>query len=97
MKNQNIDLRAIAKPIASAFKRFHTTLFIVVLVIGLAVAVLVLRTVILNASSGVGADGTAIKADFDSSTMERLKEFHTSKDSLEPVQLPSGRINPFSE
>jgi hypothetical protein len=97
MKNGNIDLNAALKPIANGLQRFHTTLFIVVVVIGLAVAVLMLRNSINNASAGVSTTTNTQATSFDTSTMDRLKDYHTSDGTLPDVNLPSGRINPFTE
>jgi len=97
MKSGNLDLSSILKPIGAGLRRFHTTLFIVAIVIGLAVAVLMLRNTINDASSGIGSNTKTTSTTFDTSTMDRLKDYHTSDDTLPAVNLPSGRINPFTE
>jgi len=95
MKNKNIS--AIFAPIANAFRRYNLTIFIVVLVGGLVTAVLMLNAT-LQESSNTSNDPSSLDiTTFDQTTINRVKQLHTSDDKTSTFTLPPGRINPFSE
>lgn len=93
---KDIDLTSIFRWIGHAFAKFHTTLFIIVMVGGLGLAVLDFYQITQKASSGEGGISNTESINFDTQTMERLKQLHSS-DKIPQVDLPEGRINPFSE
>lgn len=95
MKN-NVDLLAILKTIADGFRRYNLTIFIVVFVGGLAVAVIMLNTTIQKSSDTTGYTSTPQSTTFNQATIDRIKELHTSSEPVTST-LPSGRINPFNE
>lgn len=96
--NNSIDISKILKTIGSLFRRFHTTLFIVVIVLGLAYAVLSLNSLIATASDpNANSTNAATDTSPQQTVVERIKQLHTSDKAPDTIDLPSGRINPFSE
>lgn len=95
---KNLSISMLFKPFVLLFRKFHLTLFIVAVVAGLAGAVLLLNTMLTNLSavdegytSPIGA-GT-----IDQATLDRIKELHTSDETVPASTLPQGRTNPFGE
>lgn len=82
--------------LGKAFTKFHTTLFIIAVVAGLGLAVLDLYQITVRASSGVDGHSDSSSINFDTNTMEGLKQLHSS-DNAPDIDLPEGRINPFGE
>ncbi len=95
MKNK--DVSAVFAPIATAFRRYNLTIFIVVLVTGLATAVLMLNSTLQQASNTSNYSSNLDITTFDQTTINRVKQLHTSDDHTTTFTLPPGRINPFSE
>jgi hypothetical protein len=93
----NKDVSSLIKPIVAVFQRYSLTIFIVVLTTGLAIAVLMLNTIVQQASDTSNYKGGTTSTTFDQVTIERVKQLHSSSDFSNQVTLPSGRINPFSE
>ncbi|CAN5369453.1 hypothetical protein BH10PAT4_BH10PAT4_3360 [soil metagenome] len=95
MKNK--DVSSLISSIVSAFQRYNLTIFIVVLTGGLVVAVLMLNSTVQQASDTTGYSASTGSTSFDQTTIDRVKQLHTSSEFTSDVTLPSGRINPFSE
>jgi hypothetical protein len=96
MKNK--DLHISLQPVITALKRYSVTIFIVLLVSGLATAVLLLNQIVVSSSDTTGVTSNIDPNAFDQSTILRIEQFHTSDEySASDTQLPSGRINPFAE
>lgn len=93
---KQMDVTMLLSKIGRLFKRFHTTVFIIAVVAGLAYAVISLSTLVTNANAGVGGTSTAESITFDTATMDQLKTLHTSE-QIPTIELPPNRINPFSE
>jgi hypothetical protein len=97
MKN-DINLNVILTPIADVFRRYHVTIFIVVVVSGLATAVILLDGILQSSTNITGLTPTVGVTTFDETTINRLAQLHTSSDtSSVDTTLPPGRISPFSE
>jgi len=95
---KDINLSAIITPIADMFRRYHVTIFIVVVVSGLATAVILLDGILQSSTNITGLTPTVGVTSFDETTINRLAELHNSSDtSSVNTSLPSGRISPFSE
>ena len=94
---KNLTIPSPTKYIKRFFIRFHTTLFIV-LILGLLVAAVLFITNILNDAS-IGADyQSPISAgSIDQATLDRINSLHTSNDPLPPPLPSGGRVSPFSE
>jgi len=95
---KNLNARNILNPIITAFKRYNFTIFIVVLVSGLAVAVLMLNDILRQSSDISGYESSLGSTNFDQATMDKVKSLHQSTDTpLPDFAVPSGRISPFGE
>lgn len=94
---KNISLKSISSSIARTFVKYNLTLFIVVLVGGLSVAVLMLNDILQQTSSSGAATTTTSISTFDQVTIDRVRLLHTSNDVLPVFTLPAGRVNPFAE
>ncbi len=97
--NKSPDISMSLKPVGRFFQRFHLTIFIVVIVGGLAYAVVSLYNVLSDASS-IPAQTTAVTAtptSFNQATIDRLKQMYTSDNAPSSITLPAGRINPLGE
>lgn len=94
---KNADVSSLLQPIAKGLKSFHTTIFIVVVVVGLTFAVLTASSIITAASNGTASAPTGTQGGLDTATIERLKSFHTSDQIPAAEELPNTRINPFNE
>jgi hypothetical protein len=94
---KNISAISLIQPIIEVFRRYHVTIFIVVVVCGLGGAVIVLNNILQTSTDTSGYTATATTAGFDEVTIERIKQLHTSSDTSSIVIPTSGRISPFSE
>lgn len=94
---KNLDVKTIFKSIIDTIIKFRLTLFIVVMVGGLTVAVLMLNTILQSPASTKSTATTVDNTTFDQATIDRLKQLHTSSSTGDTFSLPTGRINPFSE
>jgi len=94
MKNANVSISF--KPIATLFKRYHLTLFIVFVTGGLAFAVLSF-TQLFTESTDTSYTSPISAGSIDQATLNRINTLHTSDAVTPAMQTPAGRINPFSE
>ena len=94
---KNTDIKSLFGPIAKTFQRYNLTIFIVVLVSGLAVSVLMLNNTLQQASNPGNYTPATDSTTFDQATIDRITQLHTSSEPSPELQLPEGRINPFSE
>lgn len=72
--------------------RFNFVLFIVIVAGGLIFSILILNNIL---TQPYGSDTNATT--FDRSTINRLMKLETSSNNTSHNNLPTGRINPFSE
>lgn len=84
------------EPIQKIFRRFHLTIFFVIIVASLSGAVLWLNSILSSASTAEGYTSTIGAGSIDQATLERIKELHPSNEA-QPTTLPEGRVNPFAE
>ncbi len=95
---KDITLSNIFSPLVTAFRKYNLTMFIVVLVGGLATAVILLNSALQKASDTTGYTPTTNSStSFDQVTMNRVNQLHTSSEAAATYTPPAGRINPFSE
>lgn len=78
-------------------RRFNLTLFILVVLGGLVAAVILLTSILNDASIGAGYQSPINAGSLDQSTLDRINALHTSQEQLPPATQTSGRISPFSE
>lgn len=79
------------------FGRFHTTLFILLVLGGLVYATLLLAGLLNDASIGAEYESPISAGTLDQATLDRINALHTSDGTLPEPQTPSGRSNPFVE
>jgi len=94
---KDIKLSALLASITTKFKKYSLTMFIVVLVGGLASAVLMLNSALQKASDTSGYTPVTDSSSFDQVTINRVKQLHSSSEQATDYTPPAGRINPFSE
>lgn len=95
---KNADISVLFKSLGRIFQRFHTTLFIVIIVAGLSYAVISLSTLLGDASNTTTpTTSPTAQTSTDQATIDRIEALHTSDEAPDNVELPSGRINPFAE
>jgi cell division protein FtsB len=94
---QSINLSAFFKPLRNFFQRFHLTVFIVVIVGGLAYSVISLYNLLSDVAVIPAQTSTTGQTSFDQATIDSLTQMYASDAAPATIQLPSGRINPFGE
>lgn len=95
---KNITIGSLFKPFKLLFTKFHLTLVIIVVVAGLSGAVLSINDMFANLSElDAGYTSSIDAGTIDQSTLDRIKELHTSDEATPASTLPSGRVNPFGE
>lgn len=86
-----------SRSIKGFFGRFHTTLFILLVLGGLVYATLMLAGLLNDASIGADYESPITAGTIDQATLDRINSLHTSDGTLPDPQTPSGRSNPFVE
>jgi hypothetical protein len=99
MATKNIDINSFFKPLLSFIRRFHITLFVVIVTGSLAGAILVLNSIQLEASTPPTDYTPQItNTTFDQETIDRIKQLSTAEEYNAAFSLPQGvRTNPFIE
>ncbi len=80
-----------------AFTRYHFTIFIVVIVSGLATAVLVLNAIIIQSSDTTNYTSSLDVTYFDQASIDRVKQLRSSSEAPSEFTFPPGRTSPFAE
>ncbi|MEP7204866.1 MAG: hypothetical protein ABI716_01585 [Candidatus Saccharibacteria bacterium] len=95
MKNTN--KTPYLKIITQAIGRYQLTLFFVLTIVGLSVAVITLNSIVVQSSNTTGLKSSLENSGFDQTTINRINQLQSS--NVDPVgfSLPSGRISPFAE
>lgn len=91
------DLKSNQQALQTFLNRFHLVIFIVAVMLSLSIAVILLYGIVGKAS---GADSTVVgtnSSNFDKATIDRIEQLRTIDQPSTPLDLPEGRINPFSE
>ncbi|MFZ3009897.1 MAG: hypothetical protein WA030_02650 [Candidatus Microsaccharimonas sp.] len=94
---KNMTVGSLFKPLIRIFTRFHLTMFIVFIVAGLSYAVLMLNYMFVDTSSTDGYTPTNNTGSIDQATLDRIKQLHTSDETIPALDLSNGRTNPFGE
>jgi hypothetical protein len=92
--SQSVD---IFKPIRKLSKRFHLTLFFVLVVTCLAGAVLLINYTLKETANDPDYISPISAGTIDQATLDRVNTFHTSSDASVAPTLPAGRTNPVGE
>lgn len=93
----NMNTGSLFEKIGKIFGRFHMTLFIVFIVGGLGIAVLFLNNILSMPPAADGYTSPIDAGSIDQATLERIRELHTSAETIPALALPTGRTNPFGE
>lgn len=83
-----------SKSLLGTLRRYHLTLFIVVVVGGLIAAILILNGVLNQSASSGNLGDDAGTMSFDQATIDRLDNLGSDSNDQ---KTPSGRTNPFTE
>lgn len=95
MSKSSADASILFRPLKTLFKRFHVTIFIILIGGGLVYAVFSLNQLVSQAADGLSSSNTD-NTSFNPTTITELHKHHTST-TTSPQDLGSGRINPFAE
>lgn len=95
--NMNLSLDAIKKSLATFLRRFHVTLFVLIVFGGLAIVVFMLNGIIIRSTDTSGYTPETPNANFDQTTIDRIEELQTRDQAGSGLTLPPGRTNPFVE
>jgi hypothetical protein len=94
-KSASVD---ILKPLKVLSKRFHLTLFFILVAAGLSAAVLLINNTLKDSSANDPTYTSSINAgSIDKVTLTRLNALHTSTQATPAPALPAGRTNPVNE
>jgi len=74
--------------------RYHVVIFTIFVLGGLSVATYLLYQATTSAQAS--SDQSA-STNFDKTTIDRISQLHSADDTPTPLNLPSGRTNPFQE
>lgn len=88
---------SLSRPLKRFFHRFHTTLFILVVLGGLVYATLLLASILNDASISEGYESPIQAGSIDQATLDRIDALHSSDEELPPPPRVEGRTNPFVE
>lgn len=91
-KSQN----SLLRPLGWFFRRFHLLLFFIFIVVCLGVAVIMINDTLTN-SSNQEFTSNITAGSIDQTTLDKIQLLHSSGQPGQPVALPEGRVNPFSE
>jgi len=87
----------ILKPIKKLSKRFHLTLFFILITAGLSGAILVINDTLKDSSTDPSYTSSINAGSIDQVTLTRLNALHTSAEGNPAPTFPAGRISPVSE
>lgn len=87
----------LGQRVRKLFGRLKITLFIVLITGGLAYAVILLNTILQEASDTSGYTSPLTPPAIDQATLDRIQSLHTSTEEYPGIELPGPRNNPFGE
>lgn len=94
MNSSSLSLPQIIHSFSHFMHRYHVIIFAVFVVGGLSVATFLLYQVITSTSTPTTSTSTS---SFDKATIDRINKLRGANDTPEPLNLPSGRTNPFQD
>ena len=92
MKLNIHSLDVVLAPIARFFHRFHTIMFFVVLSAGIAIAIIILLSIIELSNGVASTSNERISGTFDQATMSKVEALDSRNESE-----PGSRESPFVE
>lgn len=90
---QSLNLSQLGKSASRFLHRYHVLIFVLTVIGGLSLATFMINQAINNAAAAQTTPETI--GGFDKATMEKIKGLRKPTDEPEPLNLPSGRVNPF--
>jgi hypothetical protein len=94
----DISLSVIKNSIGNFARRFHLTIFVIVVLGSLVAVVLLLNNVIIRSSEqGDYIPAGNTPSSFDKDTIDKIEQLKSRSDASTPLDLSKGRINPFVE
>lgn len=93
----NITGNDITQSMARILHRYHIVLFSIFILGALIVAVYLLDQVLATSDQANGYTAQSNNAGFDTATINKINSLRTVQDPSIPLDLSSGRINPFVE
>lgn len=73
------------------------TIFIVVIVSGLATSVMLLNNILQSSTNISGYSQNGTSTSFDQVTIDQINQLHASNENVQTIDTSKGRISPFSE
>lgn len=96
MKNK--PTRTLSKFFINTIKRFHLTIFFVLVTSCLIGGVILINRMLTEGETeGAGYTSSISAGSIDEATLLRIQSLHPSTEPNTSLSLPSGRINPFGE
>lgn len=86
-----------AKTVGSFFRKFHLTLFFVIIIACLAGAVMLVNQVLTQSAADDAYTSSINAGSIDQATLVRVQALHQSSKNQPAPALPAGRVNPFAE
>jgi hypothetical protein len=80
----------------SFLRRFHVTIFAIIVIGGLAIVVFMLNNIIIRSADTSDYTPETPSATFDEATIDRIEDLKTRNQTDSQLDL-SGRTNPFIE
>lgn len=94
----DISFNFIKNSLGTFMRRFHVTIFVILVIGGLVVVVLLLNNVIIRSSEqGNYIPPSSAPSSFDQQTIDKIEQLKSRTDASTPLDLSKGRINPFVE
>ena len=93
MKKTSLDISLSFKPIVGFFGRFHTIIFFVIVSIGLAVAIIMLISIIQLSSTSASSASNPVGGSFDQATIDKINQLGSNP----KARSSSDRKSPFVE
>ncbi len=93
MKNGNLKISLSFKPIIHFVSRFHTIIFFVILSVALAIAILMLISIVQLSSKSASNALNPVNASFDQQTIDKINQLG----QIQPAPTTSKRASPFVE
>lgn len=92
----NITPASIKTSISKFLSRFHMLIFTILVLGGLVICMLLINDIIAKTGIDTTDSSASTGSDFDQATIDRIKQLHSASDNSQtPLDLSTGRINPF--
>jgi len=93
----NISTSNLKKSLVQLLQRFHILLFAIIILGALTIAIYLLNRILVTSDQSNGYVSQSSSNTFDNATIHRLNQLRTMDDPSTPLNLSTGRLNPFVE